>query len=92
MRDSVLTKNDVKSFDHDRRVQVGETQSMIFQLADTPPIDSPNAPASDTADGEIDKFYDVNELHAILQEKGLESTGKKTALEQRCKNADLPLK
>jgi hypothetical protein len=92
MRDSVLTAQDVGSFDHDRRVQVGETQSMVFQLGDNPPIDSPNAPASDTVDGEIEKFYDVNELRAILQEKGLESTGKKTALEQRCKNADLPLK
>jgi hypothetical protein len=92
MRDSVLTTQDVGSFDHDRRVQVGETQSMVFQLGDNPPIDSPNAPASDTVDGEIEKLYDVNELRAILQEKGLESTGKKTALEQRCKNAHLPLK
>jgi hypothetical protein len=42
--------------------------------------------------GEIDKDYDVNELHVILTNKGLESTGKADALKEQCRNVNLPLK
>jgi hypothetical protein len=91
MRDSQLTENDVGLLDHDRRIQVGETQSMLFQPGDAPPVDSPNAPPLDTVMGKKSKDYDVNELRAMLLKEELESTGKRPALEQRCKNANLPL-
>jgi hypothetical protein len=43
-----LTKKDVRSFDHDRRIQVGKMQSMIFKPDNALPIDSPNALLCDT--------------------------------------------
>jgi hypothetical protein len=92
MRNSILTDNDVGLFDHNRRVKVSETQSMVFEFGDNPPIDSPNAPAFDTVIGEKNKEYDVNELRKMLQKEELESTDKRDPLEQRCKNANLPLR
>jgi hypothetical protein len=90
--DSILTEEDVGLIDHNRRIRVGETQSMIFKLGDNPPDHSPNTPPYDTVTGKIDKDYDANELRAILMNKGLESTGKADALKERCQNTNLPLK
>jgi hypothetical protein len=82
MQDSILTEQDAGSIDHDRRIRVGETQSMIFKLGNNPPVDSPNAPPYDTVTGEIGKDYDANKLCVILMNKGLESTGKVDALKE----------
>jgi hypothetical protein len=83
MHDSILTEGDVESINHNRRIQVGERQSMIFKQGDNPPVNSPNAPPYDTVTGEIDKDYDANKLCVILMSKGLESTGKADALKER---------
>jgi hypothetical protein len=60
--------------------------TMVFQIGGNPPVDLPNAPLYDTVSGE------KNELHVILMNKGLESTGKINALNLPCTNANLWLK
>ena len=47
MRDSILTKDDIDPITHARIIAVGNTQSMVFQDDDLPPIFDPTAPKYD---------------------------------------------
>jgi hypothetical protein len=69
MRDSILTENDVRLLDHDRRIHMGGTQLMVIQPSDTPLVNSPNALSFDTVLREKNEDCDVNKLCTILQKE-----------------------
>ena len=49
MRDSILTNEDIGPITHSRTIGVGNTQSMVFQDDDLPPIFDPTAPKHDVS-------------------------------------------
>ena len=49
MRDSILTKEDIGPITHSRTIGVGNTQSMVFQDDDLPPIFDPTTPKYDVS-------------------------------------------
>ena len=49
MRNSVLSNDNLGTLIHDRVLEVGDEQSMVFNNAGLPPVLSPNAPQYDVA-------------------------------------------
>ena len=73
MGSSTLTVDDVGILNHDRRIEVGSSQSMVFLETDLPPIFSPTAEKYDTivAGESITKQLTKAQLKKTLEDKGL---------------------
>ena len=94
MRDSILTKDDIGTLDHERTIAAGEVQSMVFVEGDLPPIFDPDAPKHDQliAGETVTRNYNKSELKERLEEANLNSDGKVDALRKRAADANIAIK
>ena len=90
MGSSTLTVDDVGILNHDRRIEVGSSQSMVFLETDLPPIFSPTAEKYDTivAGESITKQLTKAQLKKTLEDKGLNSDGDVKTLQLRATEAN----
>lgn len=92
MRDTKLSAEDLGTVAHGRALRVGDTQSLVFQEGDLPPVQSPNAPGSTTGTGSFETIkYNADELRKILEENGLSADGRKPELVGRAVQAGIAI-
>ena len=87
-----MTNEDIGPITHSRTIGVGNTQSMVFQDDDLPPIFDPTAPKHDVSlTDSVTKTLNKSELKKKLEELGLNSDGNVKTLKARATEAGLPL-